>query len=114
MKIPKVYVLWAEGTDRFKIGYTADPIKKRCTAIDYMSPIPLRVAAVAPGSRDREHQLHSALREFRTHGEWFRLPEDAVWWLLDQFGVDVEQVKNTPLTDDDRQMIAAYRGAGAN
>lgn len=113
VKIPKVYVLWAEGTDRFKIGYTADPIKKRCSAIDYMSPIPLRVVAVALGDRTRERALHSALHEFRTHGEWFRLTEDAAWWLFEQCGVNVEEARAAKPTDEDLAMLAVYRGNSA-
>jgi hypothetical protein len=112
-KRPKVYVLWAEGTDRFKIGYTADPIRKRCTAIDYMSPIPLRVVAVTPGDRAKERDLHFALRSFRTHGEWFRLPEDAAWWLFDQCGVDVEAVKSAPRTLDDQLLLENFRASAA-
>jgi hypothetical protein len=89
---PRVYVLWAEGTRRFKIGYTRGLVDDRAAAIMAMSPLPLRIVAEALGTRRDEMRLHAALRQYRSHGEWFSLPEPAVWWLLRQCGIAPEPV----------------------
>lgn len=87
-----VYVLWAEGTVRFKIGYTHGlTVHQRASHIETSSPFPLRILAAKPGTMKREHELHLALRDYRVHREWFELPEPAVWWLMKQF--DIEPVE---------------------
>lgn len=88
-----VYVLWAEGTSRFKVGYTKGDVDERAAQIMAMSPVPLRIVAERAGGRKAEMSLHHALRPFRCHGEWFDLPEDAVWWLFEQCGIDVGAIR---------------------
>jgi hypothetical protein len=87
-----VYLLWAVGTQLFKVGYTHASVDQRAAAIMAMSPIPLRIIAERPGGRADELALHVALRQYRQHGEWFQLPEDAVFWALEQFGIEKEHV----------------------
>lgn len=89
---PTVYLLWAVGTRRFKIGYTAGSVDVRAAQIAAMSPLPLRIVAERAGDVALERALHAELRRFRLHGEWFSLPEQAVWRVLEQFGIGREQV----------------------
>lgn len=91
---PMVYVLWAEGTHRFKVGYTRVGVDRRALEIAAMSPLALRIVAEAQGGPPMERRLHDALRRYRVHGEWFDLPEDAVWWLLGQCGADVQRERH--------------------
>lgn len=88
-----VYVLWAEGTSRFKVGYTKGAVDERAAQIMSMSPFPLRIVAEAQGGRKQEMAIHYALRPYRVHGEWFDLPEETVWWLFSEMGVDVTREK---------------------
>jgi hypothetical protein len=104
-----IYVLWAEGTPLFKIGTTKGTVDRRVRDIAAMSPLRIRIIAEARGGRADELRLHIALREFRDHAEWFALPEEAVWWVLGQCGVDVDAARSAPLTDRDRALVRAYR-----
>lgn len=90
----KLYVLWGETTTRFKVGYTARSVAGRAATIEAYSPVGLRVVASKPGTMQDERDLHHALRDFRCHGEWFELPEDAVWWLLAQFGIQRAEIES--------------------
>lgn len=85
-KVGFVYFLWAEGTNRFKIGFTRSDIDKRALAIMNYSPVPIRIQGVRFGSRHDEAALHSELKDYRLHSEWFELPEPVVWRLLRWFG----------------------------
>lgn len=82
-----VYMLWAEGTSRFKIGYTGRTVDARAADIMAYSPLALRIVAERPGTPRQERAMHTALRKFRVHGEWFDLPEPAVWHALRWFGI---------------------------
>lgn len=84
-----IYLLWAEGTSVFKIGFTQRSVNERAVVIEANSPLPLRIVAEREGSRYEESGLHLALRAFHSHGEWFDLPEAVAWSVLERFGVDV-------------------------
>lgn len=81
-----VYLLWAQGTHRFKIGSTKGPVEKRVAAMQTSSPFPLVIQGVIEGSTGIERRLHERLRNFRVVGEWFDLPEAIVWQVLTWFG----------------------------
>lgn len=81
-----LYLLWAENSTIFKIGFTQVGVAERATVIESMSPLPIRVLGAIQGSRFDEGSLHIELGQYRSHGEWFSLPEEAVWPLLQRFG----------------------------
>jgi hypothetical protein len=68
-----VYVIHAAGTNRIKLGYSAQP-EDRIRKLQTGSPVELRMLARYPGSRATEARLHSALAEYRKGGEWFEVP----------------------------------------
>lgn len=75
------YVIWAEYTDRFKIGTTRrDPVT-RAKEIDAGCPFHVRIVGLFADERERD--LHMRYAQYRVKGEWFALPESAVWELLD-------------------------------
>lgn len=86
-----IYLLWCVGTQRFKIGYSKD-VAQRAAAIECQSPYPLRVVAAMPGIVSDEQTLHIEFRKYRTHREWFDLPEAALWLLLERFGLNYDYV----------------------
>lgn len=69
-----VYLLWAEGTDSFKIGYTKHSVDERASIIEAYSPVPLTVLAFVPGTQRLERSLHKRFEQWRLHSEWFRIP----------------------------------------
>lgn len=81
-----VYLLWGEGTQSFKIGFTRDNAGIRAGVIEKYSPVPIRIQGVIPGTVQDERALHRRLRAYRSHGEWFVLPEKVVWEVLSWFG----------------------------
>ena len=81
-----VYLLWAEGTQRFKIGFTARDVGRRAAEIDGMSAFPVRIQGRIEGTPSTEKRLHRYFRRFRSHGDWFALPEPAAWDALRIFG----------------------------
>jgi hypothetical protein len=82
-----VYLLWCIGTQRFKIGYSGN-VAQRAEAIESSSPYALKVVATKPGLVSDEQSLHHEFRAYRSHREWFDLPESAVWALLARFGIN--------------------------
>jgi hypothetical protein len=69
-----VYLVWAERTPLFKIGYTTGAGSVRLVQLQASSPIPLVLAAERPGSRRLELDLHRKWQACRRHGEWFLIP----------------------------------------
>lgn len=82
----KLYLLWGEGTHSFKVGFTRGFVNNRAYTIEAYSPVRLRILGQKSGSMEDEKDLHGALSRYRSHGEWFVLPEPVVWRLLEFFG----------------------------
>lgn len=68
-----VYLVWAEGTDRYKIGSAGYPAK-RLRELQTGSPIKLQLIAEKESSDyERQEKLqHQRWKDQRVHGEWFR------------------------------------------
>jgi hypothetical protein len=81
---PDGYVYLLQSPDgHFKIGRSKDvPSRVRTLGIQLPYPVKLRhQIAVISDSRAAEKFLHSKFKDYRTNGEWFRLPGEAVAWL---------------------------------
>ena len=82
-----VYILHAEGTNRFKIGYSADP-EKRCQSVSQQSPFSIVLIHSYPSDnayRD-EQKLHNMFSNRRVHGEWFCFDSiEHIKVLIDEF-----------------------------
>ena len=85
----QIYVLWAEYTTLFKIGFTTRPVGVRAKEIEEGSPFPLRVIGCRPGARALERDIHQQLRPFCTRGEWFSLPDAVVWRIIAWLGLEL-------------------------
>jgi hypothetical protein len=59
------------GANMVKIGSSTD-LPQRVVALQVSSPVPLRILALGNGT-SFEKYLHTALMEYRRHGEWFDL-----------------------------------------
>lgn len=64
------YVIQPEVGGPFKIGHTTR-VKERLTALQTSNGHLLVVRALLAGGRTTERQLHSWLRDWRLHDEWF-------------------------------------------
>lgn len=74
-----VYLIHADGTNRYKIGRSTNPIKRH-QVLQKQSPYPLVVAACFH-SLDAvmdEAKLHDSLEDYRTYGEWFILQPEVI------------------------------------
>ena len=90
-----VYLIWAKGTNIFKIGKSINP-DRRVTQISPVMPYPLEVVLKwrTPFMSLSERWLHLIFQESRMQGEWFRLEHGELQLIQSQ------QIKN--------DMIGAY------
>lgn len=78
-----VYVVLAEGTSRYKIGY-AENVDNRIKYLKTGCPFPIEVVSVFDeGTAEDERSIHEVFKDYRVHGEWFCLPEQIVTWIRD-------------------------------
>ena len=68
-----VYILHAQGTNRFKIGHSVDPIKRQNAINNTSSPFPIKLIACysLPDPYSEEQRLHREFHDRRVWGEWF-------------------------------------------
>lgn len=74
-----VYLVHAEGTNRYKIGRSVNPVV-RAKDLEKQSPYPLRLVKTfhTPDCVADEASLHEKFSSLRVHGEWFDLPPEKV------------------------------------
>lgn len=89
-----VYVVWAEGTDLYKIGSAKNP-EKRLRGIQNGCPFPARLLHSFPCKYPRliERSVHHFLREYRGVGEWFKLTDSDLSMLAVEIPILVESGK---------------------
>jgi hypothetical protein len=82
-----VYLLHAEGSDRFKIGHSNNP-EGRCQKIRQQSPFPISLVCsyMVINAYECEQKLHKMFSHRRIHGEWFVFEsKDHARGLIDEF-----------------------------
>ena len=70
-----IYVLWAEGTDLYKIGFTRRWILSRLEEMQAHSPLALYLFCLKQGTYKDENKWHRRFISKNAHGEWFHLTE---------------------------------------
>lgn len=76
-----VYLAWAEGSPRYKIGCSKDVIERGWSLKSSTNnPYPIRIVHSFYSSEmiDRELQLHHQFEQYRVYKEWFELPPEAI------------------------------------
>ena len=89
-----VYIIHAVGTNRIKIGFSANP-QKRLYELQTASPFRLQMLGYWPGGRMREKSLHRHFKSFHKIGEWFEVPAFCglkIYQIISQ-GAAVKKVK---------------------
>ena len=82
-----VYLLHAEGSDRFKIGHSNNP-EGRCQKIRQQSPFPISLVCsyIVINAHECEQKLHKMFSHRRIHREWFVFESrDHARGLIDEF-----------------------------
>lgn len=74
-----IYLVHAVNTTRYKIGWTKNP-ERRLEQLKQQSPFPLKLVEIfyTEDCLAEENRLHRVAAKYRSHGEWFDLPD---WWL---------------------------------
>lgn len=74
------YVYALEFERWLKVGFSERPdVRVRQVAATLPGPISVRL--VIAGTRSDEEVLHTALRPWRSRGEWYRLCAGSIWML---------------------------------
>lgn len=77
-----IYIVRAQGTDLYKIGFTARQVEERLKEVQTGSPYPLKIIHTFDGSQDDEKRMHLEFKQFLIHGEWFKLNEERLLGLI--------------------------------
>lgn len=66
-----IYFIESTGSGRIKVGWAGNIIS-RLETLYAVSPFPLRILALTPGTRKDEAALHRRFAHLRVHREWFQ------------------------------------------
>jgi DNA polymerase IIIc chi subunit len=92
-----VYFIYAQNSEKIKIGYTED-ITARFANIQTCCPEELSLLVTAEGGEALEQKLHRKFKHLRVHGEWFK-SDDAIWKLIFELRETGGHMKNTPVVE---------------
>tara|TARA_R100000664_G_scaffold10429_2_gene17233 strand:+ start:1183 stop:1680 length:498 start_codon:yes stop_codon:yes gene_type:complete len=78
-----IYLVKAEETNLYKIGYTKGQVKNRVKGLQTSCPHKLSIVKEVDGSLSKERQLHEIFAENRQQGEWFKFNEKTLEKVFD-------------------------------
>ena len=78
-----IYLVNAENTDLYKIGYTSVGAETRLKALQTGSPYKLNIIKQADGSISKEKYIQNWFYYKKTRGEWFKFNDDDVKNVID-------------------------------
>jgi len=77
-KIRFVYMMWATGTNRYKIGITNN-LKRRLNDVNNSSPYKTEIIAWCLGFEKDEHDVQRLVESYHVWHEWYEMkPQEAV------------------------------------
>ena len=86
-----IYLVKAEGTNLYKIGYTGGKAKNRVKAMQTGCPYKLSIIKEVDGSQYREKLLHEAFLGKRKQGEWFEFDDET----LEEVSVEMVTIQDS-------------------
>jgi hypothetical protein len=88
-----IYLIKAENTNLYKIGYTEGRIKDRVKGLQTGCPHILSIIEQCSGSIAHEKHLHQVFKNNRTHGEWFEFDKETLTKVIDTMtsAIDTEK-----------------------
>ena len=92
-----VYLVWVEGTDKYKIGSSDYPerrVSQLQTGCPYKLQLLVAMECVEESSECVERRLHQKFRRFRTIGEYFAFPPTRLPEVLDAFSVSTKFIQD--------------------
>ena len=101
------YLVKAEETNLYKIGYTAGTTESRVKAMQTGCPHKLSIIKEVHGSQEREKWLHEAFSENRRQGEWFEFDEETLEKVYDMM-VAKRPKHNEITTEEWRDMYERF------
>jgi hypothetical protein len=87
-----IYLIHAQGTDRYKIGLTTRSVQARLAELNSsQSPYPLEVIDwfETPNVTEDEKYFHDKYSAYRVHGEWFQFDRKTLNQVLKEYQGDV-------------------------
>lgn len=111
-----IYIVQAEN-GFIKIGSASNPVY-RFSALQFASPVQLRLIAILPGSYKEERALHVRFEKSRRHNEWFAPDGPVVQFLAEVWGHGLDAVQDW-VTDFEllrrtREEVARARRIGSH
>lgn len=95
------FVMAVDDPGKFvKIGFTESSIESRLAVMQTGCPYRLAVVLTINGDRDLESSLHRRFRKSRHRGEWFRISDDILEFVLEVAGGDIREAARTAFADD--------------
>ena len=85
-----IYLIKAEETNLYKIGYTAGKAKDRLKSMQTGCPHKLSVVEEFEGCLDKERSLHDTFSEYRKQGEWFELDNNTLDKVIEKMSKEDE------------------------
>jgi len=79
-----IYLVKAEGTNLYKIGYTAGKAEDRIKTMQTGCPHKLSIIEEVNGSQEKERWLHKTFSKNRKQGEWFEFNEETLEKVCDK------------------------------
>ncbi len=102
-----IYLVKAEGTNLYKIGYTGGKVRNRVKSMQTGCPHKLSVIKKVEGSKYREKLLHEAFSSKQRQGEWFEFNDEN----LEEVSIRMTTIKdcefNFTEAEDCKQRVAS-------
>jgi hypothetical protein len=107
-----IYLIWAEGTNRFKIGKTKGSPYRRLKNLSTGSSQKLELVGVllTDTLTVKEKEFHQRFAKYRTEGEWFQFPPTQIKVVLDMFDSELfELLKRSEIQlENDHSLIECF------
>ncbi len=93
-----VYLIWEEGTSKYKIGKANEPSDRKPTFQTGNSNL-LKIIGVypAPDAEQKEKYFQHKYHKFHHRGEWYNFPPQIIPEVLADFSIAGDDVYDTPL-----------------
>lgn len=106
-----VYIIAAEGTQFFKIGYSENP-QFRLAELQTGCPHFLKIIGQWPGSMEAESQIHIRLESCRGIGEWFSISPETMADVRVMIELECQGVQASPAKVQSHKVSTATENHG--
>ena len=86
-----IYLIRAEKTNLYKIGYTSGKVEDRVKGLQTGCPYKISVVRELMGDQAKEKRLHNVFSKFRKKGEWFEFDKETLKKVEDEMVSTTEE-----------------------